>query len=295
MIYRKLKRCVLFSILTSTLGLQLNWAETALFYLQPQGGYWQIWQADLAGRNPRKLTDTAWDKRSLRPMLGQAKVLTRDNQGVLFALDLTTTNVARMPVADLEVIKDYDYDPTNGFLISTYAENALDNLRIWQIPQTGKPPRLVIPDKYLNEMPRWIPGSQRFVFVKTHEGKSGLFCADLGGAPAQPFLKYDWMSQADPAPSPDGKRIAFCRNEGSGGALCTAEESGSNPKLVYKGKGLVTEPCWSLDGVWLYFSTWDESCFRVARIRGDGSDFAYITQAGFNSRNPICMSWDANP
>lgn len=294
MICRKLILSVI-SILTVSLRVQAAGDEYALFYLQPRDGYWQIFRSDPVGSNVVQLTSSAWDKRSIKPMNGQSRLLTRDNQGALFALDLATTNLSKMPLPGMEVIKDYDFDPANGFLVSTYAENALDNLRIWHIAVTGTVARLLIPDKYLNEMPRWIPGSRSFVFVKTHEGKSRIYSAGLDGSGPVPFLKYDWMTQVDPAPSPDGKLIAFCRDEGTGVALWIAEASGSNPVAVFRAKGLVTEPSWSPDNSWLYFSAWDETCFRVARIHPDGTGFAFITAAGVNCRNPVLMRRGKNP
>jgi len=112
--------------------------------------------------------------RSLRPGDAPGTLLLRDNEGRLHRVDLEHGGADSTLALDFEVIKDFDYNPRQGFLIASYAPNALDNVCLWHLPREGGSRRLLIADPYLNELPRWLPSGDRFLFAKSHGGKSRL-------------------------------------------------------------------------------------------------------------------------
>jgi dipeptidyl aminopeptidase/acylaminoacyl peptidase len=263
---------------------------TVVAHTRYDGRYWQVWVCEPDGRNERRLTDSPWDKRTLRAIAAPPRLFCRDNQGKLFALDPAGAAAPRELLPKLDVVKDYDFDPAHGFLVSSYAPNSLDNVVVWHCAEDGAGLRLANPDPYLNEMPRWLGGSTRFVFVKSHGPRSVLCVSDLEKPKVRELTPNLNDPVADPCPSPDGQWVAFCREREKNMDLWLVRADGTGPRALHRGAGLEAEPGWSPDGDWVFFSTSDGGRFRIARIRPDGSSFAYVSPSGVDARCPVALT-----
>jgi Tol biopolymer transport system component len=286
------RRLTLLVLWPAVLGLGAQNAQAGglLAFTRLDGGHWQVWASEADGANPHRVTDSAWDKRSLRAMPGRKDVLLRDNEGRLYQVSLTNGLGGESRVAaDFEVVKDFDFHPRAGWLIAAYAPNAMDNVCIWHIPLAGGPKRLLIPDPYLNETPRWFPEGDRFVFVKSHLGKSRLALSEPTQAQSREIATPGLAAASDPSLSPDGKQIVFCGRGESSTDLWLCSENGAGPRPLYTAPGLKAEPVWSPDGEWVYFAAWDGKNFRVARIARDGDRFSYVSPAGVDCRCPALV------
>ncbi len=276
-------------LLVAMFGTAVASGAVRVAYTRLDNGQWQVWMAEAAGANPRRVTSSPWDKRCLRAGDGANLLLMRDNEGKLHRLDLADKTDAQLAL-DFEVIKDFDVNPRSGYLIASYAPNALDNVCLWQVPVALRSKRLLIPDPYLNESPRWFPDGNSFLFVKSHAGRSQLWVSDLAQVKARAFLQHPFGDASDPCPNPDGTRVVFCGEGRTSMDLWICSNTGANIRELYAGPGLEAEPAWSLDGEWVYFTTWDGQNFRVARIRPTGKEFTYISTAGVDCRCPVVIS-----
>jgi len=267
-------------------------AKVFLAHTRLDQGHWQVWLAEADGKNPRPLTSSAWDKRSLRSVPGKSEILLRDNQGQIYRLGISSP--AREAKADLgfDVVKDFDFHPQAGWLVAAYAPNALDNVCIWHVPASAGAKRLLILDPYLNETPRWSDEGKSFIFAKAHAGKSWLCRSQLAEPKAQVFLTQNFVTASDPAWSPDGSRLVFCGRTEATVDLWLCSNQARDVRRVYGGSAIEAEPSWSLDGAWIYFATWQEKNFRLARIRPDGKDFGFVSPEGTDCRCPILVSDD---
>lgn len=265
-------------------------AATVVAHTCLTDGYWQVRVINADGAMPRVLTTTPWDKRCLRPGIAASSIILRNNEGQLFALDCTVPDRLSRLLPEVEPIKDFDFRLGAGFLIAAYAPNALDSIFLWHVAERSEAKRLLISDPHLNEMPRWLPDGDGFVFVKSHAGKSALHLARVLGAKVEPLLKETDAIVGDPCPSPDGKVLAISRQGCSSMDLWLLATDGSKAREIHAGPGLDAEPCWSPDGEWILFASWDGTNFRIARTRKFGGDFSYITEPGTDCRSPLCVN-----
>jgi hypothetical protein len=221
---------------------------------------------------------------------GQPEVLFRDNEGRLYRTELSGT--ARESRVDLgfDVVKDFDFDPQFGWLIAAYAPNALDNVCIWRVPPGGGAKRLLIPDPYLNETPRWLGGGDRILFAKGHAGKSWLCVSPTDQPKAQILLGEGFWSASDPELNPAGTQVVFCGRKDKNVELWLSPVNAPLERRIHGGKGLVAEPSWSPDGNWIYFTCWEGTNFRLARIQPAGTEFGYVSPEGVDCRCPVLVT-----
>ena len=147
--------------------------------------------------------------------------------------------------------------------------------------------RLILSAPNLNHGARWLPGGKDLVYVHTESGHSALYRSSLADPSPRALLGEATASCEDPAPSPDGRFVAFCRNLNENWDLWISGPDGADARAVHAGRGLDTEPAWSADGGWILFATWQEGHFRIARVRPDGSGFELLTGPGFDGRCPV--------
>ena len=259
---------------------------STLAYCRLHQGYWQVWIAASDGGKARPLTDSPFDKRCLRAVPATDRVLFRDNEGRLHEVAANPGAVPKPVLSSIEVVKDFDLSPSRGFLISTYAPNATDNIRIWWHSSDEKQKRLLIAEPKLNEMPRWHHSGESFLFVKVSRGEAHIHRASLESPNPQPLFPQFAESTTDPAPSPDGRWLAFCKDGLQGMDLWLAKYDGSEPRKLYAGPGLEAEPCWDAESQTVFLSTWDGRNFRLASIRLNESNVRLLTPAGVDCRYP---------
>lgn len=258
-------------------------------YCRPHQGHWQIWRFSLAAKEHTMLTDTPWDKRGTRFLPENERLLFRDNQGKLFEIGIDGGNMRQVALPATEVVKDFDYSPAYGFLVSSYAANAMDNIRIWLISADLSDKRLLVSEPHINELPRWIPGTKDFVFVKSHAGTSAIHQANVVTGEHTPLLPTH-IRATDPTPSPDGKWLACCVEGDTGFDLSLVDMDTREIKSLYAGPGLEADPCWSPGGEALFFTTWDGENLRIAAIDLGGTGFRYVSPKGVDARFPACLS-----
>lgn len=265
-------------------------ARPLLAHTRLTQGHWQVWLAEPDGKNARAFTSTSWDKRSLRAVPGKPELLLRDNEGRLYSLDLTRPAAERKVELGFEVIKDFDFHPQSGWLVSAYSPNAMDNVCIWHLSLDHSAKHLVVPDPYLNETPRWLSDGKAFLFAKAHASRSQLCRAELAQTKTESFVQGNFITATDPAISPDGRTVVFCGRTGKNVDLWLCSERGQDVRHLYGNLGLEAEPSWSANGDWVYFVTWDGGDFRLARIRPSGSDFGMVSPAGTDCRCPLLVA-----
>ena len=86
-----------------------------------------------------------------------------------------------------------------------------------------------------------------------------LFSLDLRDSVPDPVRPFPTGRVArDPAPSPDGSRIAFVVPVGSSSQIYVTNRDGSGLVVLTSGSGFHDQPAWSPDGTRIAFRTWPE-------------------------------------
>jgi len=257
-------------------------------YLRSDGEYWQIWRSGALDKNHSRWTRSPRDKRALQFDVAGPRILFRDHQGALYAVGTRTAKTEEEQIPNREQIKDFDFDSDRGMLLSSYAPNAMDNIRIWWKAPGDPARRLVVSDSHLNEMPRWVD-RERFVYVHTRAGKSDFRMGSIADKRRDLLIDHTSLNVQDPAVHPSGSSAVFSGRREANTDLWIYTFDTGNAALLYAGPGLDAEPSWSADGRWVLFATWDGSHFRIARIRSDGSEMTYLTEPGMDCRSPVSL------
>ncbi len=86
---------------------------------------------------------------------------------------------------------------------------------IWIVEAGGGTPRHVTAGDSRDTSPRWLPDSQRIVFVSDRSGSPQLYLHDLRGGEARQITRFS-RGVSGPVVSPLGRRVALLSSEGFG-------------------------------------------------------------------------------
>ena len=120
------------------------------------------------------------------------------------------------------------------------------------------------------------------------EAAGHLWKQPLGAAPAQRIEDRSAGPRAfegSPAISPDGKALAFVRNDGTVMELCVMDLASDEVKTIASGGGY-GQPSWSADGSRIVYVESAGFSATIVSIRRDGEGRTEIGQAGFWSARP---------
>jgi Tol biopolymer transport system component/DNA-binding winged helix-turn-helix (wHTH) protein len=157
--------------------------------------------------------------------------------------------------------------------------------RLWKLPAQGgelEPLALAGEDAHF---PSISPDGKRLVFVhEFHDWDLWRVGLNAGGVESSaPFLsstRLDW----DPAPAPDGKRIAFVSERGGTREIWVSNADGSNAmQLTSLGGPRAGRPSWSPDGRLLAFHIFDGGGIRVVPADGGPPRAAFAEYGEFPS------------
>ena len=209
-------------------------------YIWPIYASFDIFMADIDGKNIRRLTDApGYDAEGTLSPDGTKMVFTsvRDGDLELYIMNMQTFKVKR-------VTHHLGYDggawfspdgkkllwrastPKTAEEIKEYkdflAENlvAPTNMEIWVANADGSNAHQITSFGQANWAPAYLPDSKRIIFASNQEYKRGypfnLYTINEDGSNLQKISR-DKGFDAFPMFSPDGKKIVFCSNRNNGG------------------------------------------------------------------------------
>jgi len=137
-----------------------------------------------------------------------------------------------------------------------YAANLAGNIDIYVSDVHGGSPLRLTDDPAADAYPAWFPDGRELAFTSERSGESSIWRTGQFGGGATLLVS----NASEPAPSPDGTRIAFTRTSASGvpGIAVAPLADPSQARRVSEATGDIwgeTQPTWSPDGRAICYAT----------------------------------------
>ncbi len=139
-----------------------------------------------------------------------------------------------------------------------YVSDISGNLDLYAIGVTGGSPIALTDHAASDRSPAWLPDGSAVLFVSNRLGADGVWKTGQLGGPPTLVLE----NARDPAVSPDGRLLAFAREDSSGATrvlVTSLEDPGQATDLTGPGHGLWAQrqPAWSPDGKRICYAAYD--------------------------------------
>ncbi|HUP19625.1 MAG TPA: hypothetical protein VM778_06700 [Gemmatimonadota bacterium] len=118
----------------------------------------------------------------------------------------------------------------------------------------------------VDRQPVFDAGELRVYFTRETGGRSEIWSMAFDGSDERRVLGADGADYRDPAPSPDGARLAYTRVQGGPSQVVVADAEGTEPRVVTAGR----QPAWSPDGRTLAVVTDQGGVPRIQLVGPDG-------------------------
>jgi TolB protein len=121
------------------------------------------------------------------------------------------------------------------------------------------------------------PHTGRVLFSLPRTVGQQLVSVDLQGGDLRYLTSHSDAIDDWPAPSPDGRRLAFASSRDGDFEIYVADADGGNPRRLTHSPRLDIRPTWSPDGRRLAFTSMRDGNYEVYVIGSDGSGLRRIT------------------
>jgi Tol biopolymer transport system component len=163
---------------------------------------------------------------------------------------------------------------------------------LWQAALAGEPP-----EKLVAGEDAWMPAISRdghrlaygrsSVFLDVNIWQLSLEAATRAAGPPMRLVSSS-RNQANPAFSPDGRRLAFESNRSGTPEIWISDADGSNASVLTAfGKNMTGSPEWSPDGGFIAFDSRVEGRSNIYLVRPDGAQLRRVITGVSDSSIPI--------
>ncbi|HEX6643982.1 MAG TPA: hypothetical protein VF037_04855, partial [Gemmatimonadales bacterium] len=157
-----------------------------------------------------------------------------------------------------------------GYLVMSARQHDRDALVIWDLARRRAVGRYQFDGLVSILSPRWMPGHGSIVFSGLSEsGLSDLYRVELPGGELE-RLTEDPYQDLDPAPSPDGRSLAFTSDRGPGGIegavnLYLLDLGSRRIQQLTRGDWVDETPAWGPDGR-IYFTSSRDTVLNIFSV-----------------------------
>ena len=205
---------------------------------------------------------------SLEGFLWRVAVMDGHPQKLRFGQNATAPAVARV-----------------GARLAYTQQNSWDyNLNIWRLdlsaPDKAKSaPIKVISSRRGQVEPRISPDGQRLAFYSSRSGNSEIWVADRDGSNLIQLTSFGGPLTGTPRWSPDSRRIVFDSRASGHAELYVVDADGGPARRLQTGTPDASQPSWSHDGRWIYFSV-SQNKKGIWKVPAEGGAAIQLTAEG---------------
>ena len=221
-------------------------------------------------RRPVQVTGLAWTR--------DAQSLVYDDERELWRLEVDRDAAAeRIEIAGRGV-RAAATVPSRDRLVFSQLQRDAD---IWEF-EAGRPPRVVLASSLYDANPNFSPDGGRVAFESHRSGeRAEIWLSDADGSKPVQLTHGPGLGQGTPRWSPDGRRIAFdSMGENARHSIWTIDAEGASLRRLTEGSDDASQPSWSADGRWIYFSSDRAGVADIWRVPSGGGPPERLTNAG---------------
>ncbi len=247
-----------------------------LLYSKLTGGYWQIWQADLATGQQQQLTMTQTDKRYPAWAPDGAFAYHTSNHEAYWQLAGQPPQPLLQP---LWPVKDLAWSTDQRVAFVRFRTDLNDSANLWVSDAQGASPMVLTHEAGIQYNSAWSPDGKWIAYSGGHGyGTYELYVISADGSTRRQLTRNS-SHEFLPAWSPDGQWIAYSSDATGDFEIWVMHPDGSQPTAVTHSPGLDTRPAWSPDSTHIAFATNRSRKLEIWSIRPDGSEARPIVSA----------------
>ncbi len=171
---------------------------------------------------------------------------------------------------------------------------SVENVNLWQVvlaapARSVGPPVKLISSSRTHSRPAFSPDGRRLAFESSRSGTLEVWTSDADGSNAVALTAFGGLWTGTARWSPDGQFIAFDCHEGrsSRSSLYLVPSGGGRRRRVDTRLEDSSEPAWSSDGKWLYFTGTIGDDVQIYKVPFEGGESTQLTtQGGSTPRAP---------
>jgi len=251
---------------------------TELAYVRLTDGLWQVWVIDSAGKHPKQLTSSMFDKRFPKWTTDGQGVLFRTNNGEAFLIEVESGKERRI-LRGLEPIGSVS--PANmgsRVVFAKYKQTLTDASDIWLAEPEGVERRIVTNDPGLQYGPAASPDGRRIAYISGQGfGKHELHVMAADGT-TKARLTENQALELLPAWRPDGGRLAYVSDVAGNYDVWAMTPDGQDKRQLTSDEALDSCPSWSPDGRSIAFMSTRSGSSQIWIMGADGSDPRQVTR-----------------
>ena len=192
---------------------------------------------------------------------------TSDGREIVFSSSNTTANRSlwRMAVSNSAQRRRLAFPGASNLAVSrqgnrfAYSTWYVDT-NIWrvEVPSPGVKPGeavKVFSSTFHESEPAYSPNGRQIAFMSGRSGSWEIWVAGSDGSSPEKLTRFDGPVANRPRWSPDGQRITFYSDASGNRDVYVMRRDGSELKRLTTDPSTDTNPGWSADGKWIYFSS----------------------------------------
>jgi serine/threonine protein kinase len=201
-----------------------------LAFLSNRGGTPGIWSMSYLGETPTLLQPLEVSNQMLLSWSAQSQSLYLQNDGNLFALDVTTGKQTALTDFDARLSPGSDFTVSPNEEWVAYKQRQDNHAHLLVKPLRGGPPTQISFGAAEERAPAWFPDSQQLAFTSDRAGRFQVYLGAADGRAPELLLASD-DNQERVAVSPDGRQLLVSGNRQNANLIAYDLRTGQETSL----------------------------------------------------------------